>query len=741
MSKLKQTIIAGIISATVLVFVIVVLSYVSNINQILTDITINDLVDHVNTQQEDFNSQMLAEITSLERVSTTLETFSSIENSEETYEYLNDVQHYSLFDTLFAVNVNGIGTNHKGEVVDISNEDYFQDTINGKIIVTEPRQSVDNSDENVIVITMPLYYMGTVEGVLAAEYSLSSFSESIYFDASEAIYIVSGDSRVVLDVKDVSINQVLENKYLSDTFKDAIFEKGEYEDFVFNINASKSGGATINVEGNELNVEYRPLNVNDWMLVATVDSDFISGDVQNIIQMISILTIGIIFVFMALIGYVFVSRQNYIKDIEQVAYYDDLTGLPNINKFKIDVKEMLKKNTDVEFGIVKLDIVNFKTINVMYDFDIGNKVIKAIAGVLIDARYGDEYLVARVGTDEFLLFSKAFILKDLDNAKYIYEAAFKRKLPTINEHNVEFRYGRYILDKGEMNIESVIDKVTLAHANSKGKSSDIIYDYDETVEKLIIKQTEIQNKMFTALETDEFKTHLQPKFDIQTNEIAGAEALVRWVEKDGNMIFPNDFISVFENNGFIVNVDIYIFTTVCKKIEEWKKLNYKIVPISVNFSRLHFYNENFIDELVYITNKYNVKRDLIEIEITESVMFDNEEKMLETTQKLRSQGFKVSIDDFGSGYSSLGQLKNIAVDVVKIDRSFFLKSDDEEKGNLVVGSTIDMLHKLNLKTVAEGVETKEQVNFLKEIGCELGQGYFFSKPIPIKDFEENFIKR
>ncbi len=739
MSKLKQTIIAGIISATVVVFVIVILSYVSNINQILTDFTIDALVDHVDTQQEDFNSQMVAEISSLERVSTTLATFASNEERLPTYEYLKDVELYSNFDYFYVTDISGLGSDHNGMAVNISGEDYFTATKNGKIVVTEPRLSISDDEKEVVAITMPIYFEGKVEGIMVAEYPIEIVKESVFFEASEGIYIVSPDSRVVINAR--SEESLSEDIYLKDMFDEAIFEESYLSEFLFNINAGKSGSATVNNGGTELNIEYRPLNINNWMLVATVDSNMMSQDMQSIIQMISILTVGIIFVFMALVGYVFVSRQNYIKDIEQVAYFDNLTGLPNINKFKIDVKEMIKKHPDIEFGIVKLDIVNFKTINVMYDFDMGNKVIKAIADVLVEAKYGDEYLVARVGTDEFLMFSKAFILKDLDNAKYIYEASFKRKLPTINEHNIEFRYGRYILNKGESNIENIIDKVTLAHTNSKGKSSDVIYDYDKTVENLIIKQTEICNKMYIALETGEFKPYLQPKFNVATNEIAGAEALVRWIEKDGTMIMPNDFIGVFESNGFIVNIDIHIFTAICKKIEEWTQLGYKIVPISVNFSRLHFYNENFIDELVYITNKYNVLRELIEVEITESVMFDNEEKMLETTQKLRVQGFKVSIDDFGSGYSSLGQLKDISVDVVKIDRSFFMKSEDEAKGNLVVEGTIDMLHKLNLKTVAEGVETKEQVDFLKEIGCELGQGYFYSRPIPVGEFEEKYIKQ
>ncbi len=737
MSKIKQTIVAAIISITVFVFVIVILSYVSNINGILMDFTVNELETNIKAHQEEFDTYLENERISLERMARTLSIFSSEQQQTQTAIYLKEAEEYSLNNMVFAIDINGKGINHNSEVVDISGEDYFQQTINGQSIVTSVRKSNDGVYD-VIVMTVPIYFEDIVQGVLVAEYPVEDLKSLIEFDKGEEVSIVSSTFKTIFSVE--SDAQNLEEEPLVEAFENLIFEESDYQTIINDFATGTAGSAMVNDEGVSKNVEYRPLNVNGWMLIASVDSNILSEDVQYIIQMISILTIGMIFVFAALVGYVFVSRQNYIRDIEQVAYFDDLTGLANINKFKLDVKEMIKKNPTVEYAVVKVDIVNFKTINVMYDFNMGNNVIIAIATVLTEARFSDQYIVARAGIDEFLLFAKSFVLKDLDNSKYIYEAAFKRKVPSISEHNIEFRYGRYILEKGENNVESIIDKVNLAHASGKGGSLDKIYDYDETVENQMIKNTEIQNKMHTALEAEEFKAFLQPKFNIATNEVAGAEALVRWIEKDGTMVMPGDFISVFESNGFITKIDIYIFTEICKNIRKWMDLSYKVVPVSVNFSRLHFYNDNFIDELIYITDRYEVPRNLIEVEITESVMFDNEEVMLETTQKLREQGFKVSIDDFGSGYSSLGQLKNLFVDVVKIDRSFFLKANDEIKGNLVVASTVDMLHKLDLETVAEGVETKEQVEFLNEIGCELGQGYFYSKPIPVNDFEDNFLK-
>ncbi|MEG0229030.1 MAG: EAL domain-containing protein, partial [Oscillospiraceae bacterium] len=211
---------------------------------------------------------------------------------------------------------------------------------------------------------------------------------------------------------------------------------------------------------------------------------------------------------------------------------------------------------------------------------------------------------------------------------------------------------------------------------------------------------------------------------------------VRWQKPDGILVSPSEFIPIFENNGFITKLDMYMFEQVCKIIKGWIDLNLPVIHISVNFSRNHLLNYNFINELIEISEKYHVPRKYIEIELTETVIFENEELIEAVLHKIHSAGFTFSMDDFGTGYSSLGLLKNLPVDVIKIDRSFFTNSKYIARANYVVESVMIMAKKLNIYTVAEGIEEIEQIDFLKKIGCDIVQGFYYAKPMPADDFYE-----
>lgn len=236
---------------------------------------------------------------------------------------------------------------------------------------------------------------------------------------------------------------------------------------------------------------------------------------------------------------------------------------------------------------------------------------------------------------------------------------------------------------------------------------------------------------------NEFKIFLQPKFDIKTEQILGAEALIRR-EKNGKLIMPNEFIPEYEKTGLITKLDMFVFESVCKKLKEWKDNGYKLIPIAINESRRQLYNDNHVKELEETVKKYKVNPNLIELELTETVVVENIEKAKEAEKKVHSLGFVVSMDDFGVGYSSFYMLKNINIDVLKIDKSFSDEVIESKRGRIILESIIDMAKKLEIKTVAEGIETKEQIEYLKQIGCDMVQGYYYEKPIPIKKFEQKY---
>ena len=248
------------------------------------------------------------------------------------------------------------------------------------------------------------------------------------------------------------------------------------------------------------------------------------------------------------------------------------------------------------------------------------------------------------------------------------------------------------------------------------------------------------NKLINYIKNNKFIIFLQPKFDTITEKVVGAEALVRKLE-DEKLILPNEFIPQYEKTGVITKLDMFVLEEVCKFHQKWKALNLPILPISINESRLHLKNENHICELQEIINKYDVNANLIELEMTETTVVEDIMLAKGAAESAKKLGFKVSMDDFGTGYSSFNILKDIEIDILKIDKEFFKNLENNKRAQIIIEAIVKMCEKLKIRTVAEGIETKKQVDFLKKIGCDIIQGYYFSKPISITEFEEKYLKR
>lgn len=242
-----------------------------------------------------------------------------------------------------------------------------------------------------------------------------------------------------------------------------------------------------------------------------------------------------------------------------------------------------------------------------------------------------------------------------------------------------------------------------------------------------------------GIKNNEFKIYLQPKFDIKTEKIVSTEALIRR-KKEDKLIMPNSFIPEYEKTGIITKLDMFVFENICKKLKEWEEKKYKLFPVAINESRRNLYNKNHVNQLKQIVKYYNVNPNLIELELTETVVVENLESAKEAERRVHDLGFVVSMDDFGVGYSSFYMLKNINIDILKIDKSFSDEVMEDKRGRIILESIIDMSKKLEIKTVAEGIEKKEQLEYLRRIGCDMVQGYYFEKPLPIEEFEKKYLK-
>ena len=298
-----------------------------------------------------------------------------------------------------------------------------------------------------------------------------------------------------------------------------------------------------------------------------------------------------------------------------------------------------------------------------------------------------------------------------------------------------FKAGIHILDQEVLEPSESYNRATTARAGIEDSHNEIINFFTQQMKDKLLWERKVENDMEMALINHEYKVYLQPKYSVNNEKLAAAEALVRWVHPTEGLIAPYKFIPIFERNGFITKLDDYMIAEVAKLQADWISKGKKIVPISVNVSRAHFTRENLAEHICEIVDNYNVPHEAIELELTESAFFDDKETLIGIVNKMKSYGFAVSMDDFGAGYSSLNSLKELPIDVVKLDAEFFRGNDKEGKGKVIVSDAIRLAKKLNMRIVAEGIETREQVDFLAENECDLIQGYYFAKPMPVEEFE------
>lgn len=423
---------------------------------------------------------------------------------------------------------------------------------------------------------------------------------------------------------------------------------------------------------------------------------------------------------------------EYLNKLKRDAEYDALTGTYNKIAFFKYSRELMSDYPEETFAILRLDINRFKVINELFGHGTGDCLIKYMAEMIQKILYEyDQYLFSRMEADVFCICIKykqkkfEVILEKLEHIADGYELNFDI-VPSI---------GIYIVEEKDILVDVMCDRAKLAQDTVKGNYLKRHAFFDETLHKNMIKEQEIVNMMNSALEKGEFQVYLQPKFNLNSNLICGAEALVRWFHPQKGIIFPNEFIPVFERNGFIMKLDEYVWEKVCQFLRKELDEERNICPISVNISRVDLYNPRLCDVITGLVEKYNIPVKYFQLEITESAYTDNKNLLHDIMKRLQDYGFVMMMDDFGSGYSSLNMLKEIPVDVLKVDLKFLSGEDKNGKGGNILSSVIRMAKWLNLQVITEGIETKEQADFLRSIGCTDGQGYYFAKSMPMEEYE------
>ena len=446
---------------------------------------------------------------------------------------------------------------------------------------------------------------------------------------------------------------------------------------------------------------------------------------------------ALFFVFVLTVGYVMYSKYKKEQKSKEKAYTDSLTGLPSMEKFRIDVEEIIKSNRQDAYYAIALDIDKFKVINDLYGYEEGDRAIAFVGKVCRDALSAGDH-ITRMNADNFMILKRT---KDIREVEAYLNYVFVEIADAIEKKDAHFRLvlmaGVYKVSSIDTSLSHILDKAILARKNMKRSHISAYNEYSESMRQKNIEDKLLENDMETALASNQFQVYLQPQIDLETKKIVSAEALVRWIHPTKGIIPPFEFIPVFESNGFVTRLDTYVWEVAIKTITEWKKQSKIAVPIAINLSRMDIEREGVIEELFALMKKYKLDSDWIKTELTESIYLDNEKLLVEQMNKLKAFGFKIAIDDFGSGYSSLHTLKSMPVDILKIDKSFLGASAElEYQEEIILRDVIGMGKDLGLQIIMEGVENGEQAEFLEAIGCDIAQGYYYGKPMPIAEFEE-----
>lgn len=603
-------------------------------------------------------------------------------------------------------------------------EPFFKQTMDGKTYVGK---LLEDKEMKHLIFSVPIIKDGEVYACLYYNYPIEYFENILNFPILDGL----GKMMITSSTGDILIGEM--NGYQN------VFDYIESIEPVLPYNKELYQSDILNIEAKDkkesLLVEFDQLNRNDWYAVTLVSKESAIKTVSNITTLQqSIAIAGGTIIFALVIGNMWI----VIKKRKAV---DHLTGSLSFLSFKEVASELIQTHPDQEYSIVKFDIRNFKLVNRANGFDKGDQVIKNMGRALEHGLSMYHSLYSRIAVDQFIFIVPYKGTNAIETIREQIITHFYQLMGKEFLDKLTFPTGIYVVTKEDhlhLNLDDIYEKVNFAHTYAKQSDYQVIIEYEDSMEQEAMLKKHIEDRMENALEKHEFRLFLQPKFDTKTSQLTGAEALVRWRVEGQIIAYPGHFVSLFEKNGFITSVDFYMFEQAAIFLKKMMDNGYQPIPISVNFSRLHLYSESFIEDLCTIADKYHIPHHYLEIELTESVVFNNEDIMIELLKNLHARGFALAMDDFGSGYSSLALLKNLEVDVLKIDGAFFDHSNTKGRGNIVISNIMRLAKELSITTVAEGIETKEEVDMLKEYGCDMIQGFYFSKPIEVHQFYHTY---
>ncbi|MDD6395416.1 MAG: EAL domain-containing protein [Firmicutes bacterium] len=751
--KISKIRLPVLIAASVVLCIIVICLSITVINSFDKSMMEEQISEHkASMQQVTDNVQANIEA----RLSFIRQTADTLSDSGKNFSYISSPENLKKyaknggFDGVIAITPEGIAYDSSGNKADVSDRDYFKKALNRtENISGRIKSRFPDIAKYAIVYTVPVISEDNVAAVLcgitSADMNVSDYTD-YSSEKNSGMYILDGYGELVMSSVTYSGKQfystVKESKYSdgrSSVYQSISSDAGSADCAYAGDITSSQGffGMMLAPKGMSDIYFKRQLAQNDWTLFY-VRSVKLTESTVSFIVISRIMMFTVVSIFLVAIIIMLLLQKHSNNTIIDLAYKDEITGRANWQKFTMMGNELINRPGwwSSNYAALHIDINRFTLYNDYYGHEAGDRYLKYLAETL-DLMSSAREICARRSSDKFVAL---WAYSDEAQLESRINEFFDLSQDGPNGSNVSLSIGIYRLSESDNDIVHAIDMAKMAYDTIGDAKSNTFAYFSEQLRKAQTEEHELEQLMNAALARDEFKLYIQPKHDVHTGELKGAEALVRWVSPVKGFIAPGRFIPLFEKNGFVAEMDNYILEQLCifQKLRLDKGL--KTVPISVNVSRVQLSNPNLAEEICAMVDKHRVPHKYIDIELTESACFDDMETLVNTMTNLKKMGFAVSMDDFGSGYSSLNLLKELPFDTLKIDGGFFKNVTNPNRANIVVKNIIGLAKSLNMNIVAEGIETEEQVNFLRTTECDLIQGYYYSKPISAGDFEKYMAK-
>jgi len=631
----------------------------------------------------------------------------------------------TVFDYLFYANTNGYCVNNAGEHYQIEDFPFFKSGLAGKPFFSTSYDFPCGIDEVFSTISVPVFdSTGQVTGIFGGTCIQKTTNKILFHNTVENVSSFLIDEKQNIIACSEEINE-----------KNSLLTYLEDEELQYDM--GKKQAISINKE--KFFIYFDEIPNNNWKLISIISEKNVSQGYNSVKAWSVIASFLNFFAFSIIILIMVFIYTKHLNQIETYAFSDPVTQGISYQKFLEDAEKYINYHKSGNILAVCLDINDFRIFNDLYGFNEGNNLLKLVYKTL--GSYLSTGIVCRATNDTFYIITDFKATeKELIEKRDFFTDKFNTMLEKSKKpYHITFTVGFYQLEDQNTKVSAIFEKANHVHncAKKEGISN---FFYQESLRQGAIRQKMIENTMHEAFANLEFQMYLQPKYELISKTLVGAEALVRWESENSEHQYPDEFIPVFEKTGFIVQIDLYMMECTCQLIRHWIDFGIEPVPISVNQSKLLLLNPIYFNVITTTIEKYNLPPHLIEVEITETIMYDNAAALNDLIMKLHKYGIRVAIDDFGSGYSSLVLLRDIKADVLKIDKAFIYKAEKDLVGKKILSSIIQLADALNMQILAEGVETENQLSMLDDLGCHEVQGFLFGKPVPAQIFSQTFKK-